>query len=823
MMFPNNNQAIIKKLTYRTLKAGKIRNTMAILAIILTTILFTSLFTIGMGIVETIEQQTMRQAGGFAHGSLKYLTDEEFADLKDHPLIKKIGYSIMLGMGENEELLKQHTEIRYATDDDAKMRFSYPTKGRMPESENEVATDTLVLDLLGIPYEIGQKLTIEYSFNDKKLFKEFVLSGFWEGDVISPASMVYVSEPFIKNQLAGIEQKKQKHDGGTGLIFVDMMFQNSWDIEKNMQTVILDSGYSLDERSPDYISYGVNWAYLSTNFNLDITSVIPVLAASILIVFTGYLIIYNIFQISVIRDIRFYGLLKTIGTTPKQIKKIIRNQAFLLSAVGIPIGIIIGFLLGVVLLPVIIPITIYENSYISFSPVIFTGAAVFSLFTVWVSCRKPGKIAGDVSPVEALRYTEKGLDQKKGSKKSSGRGTIAKMAFSNLARNKKKTSIVIASMSLSLILLNSVVTLTNGFDMDKYLSRFVTTDFVIGHANYFNNNHFRFQTDQVSSKLIDALSAQEGIEGAGKTYYNVKGGHISREGKERGLQLYGLDDFPLARLNIVEGELDLAKLATGNYIIEGVFSDDNGKIQWERSNYNIGDKVTVKMSEGRSKEYQVLVKAEIVRGLSVRYYLNGDSMYLPADEFSGLAQDPVVMSYVINVDDSHTEAVESFLHNYTNKIEPTMNYESKKIFVDEFRTMQNIFLTVGGVLSLIIGMIGILNFLNSILTSIITRRREFAILRSIGMTGRQLRRLLLLEGLFYALCTIITTFVVGTLFSLTVLQDIADNLWFFRYGFTILPLLVSSPLLILISLAIPLAAYRGTNRQSIVECLREME
>lgn len=824
MIFPNNNKAIIKKLTKRTLKAGKLRNIMVILAIVLTTTLFTSLFTIGMSISETMQQQTMRQAGGYAHGTLKSLIEEEFADLKTHPLIKRLGYSILLGMGENKELLKRHTEIRYATNDDAKMRFSFPSSGRMPRKENELATDTLVLDLLGIPHEIGESLSIEYSINGKIYVKEFILSGFWENETVSPASMVYVSEQFVLKALAGIDQKKEKNGIGVGLIFADVMFKNSWNIEKNMHTVITESGYSIDKGSPNYIPYGVNWSYLSTNFKPDLTSIIVVLAASALIIFTGYLIIYNIFQISVVRDIRFYGLLKTIGTTPKQIRKIIRNQAFLLSIVGIPLGLLSGFFLGVVLLPVIMQISTYENSYVSFSPLIFMGAAVFTLITVWFSSRKPEKIAGGVSPVEALRYTEQEFGKKKSSKKSRDKGIIYRMAFSNLTRNKKKTGIVVISMSLSLILLSSVFTLTNGFSMDKFLSRFLTTDFIIGHANYFNNNHFRTKTDEVSQSLIEALNVQEGIEGAGKIYYNIKKINVSYEGRPRELQLYGMEDFPLTQLNIVAGELDLAKLKTGKYIIEGVYSDDNGKIQWERSNYDIGDKVTVTMAGGISKEYEVLAKAEIVNGFSVRYYnLAGDTMYLPASEFSNLVQDPVTMNYVINVNDKYTDAVESFLYNYTNRIESAMDYESKKVFADEFMIIQNMFLTVGGTLSLIIGIIGILNFINSIVTGIIARRREFAILQSIGTTYRQLRKLLMLEGLFYALSTIVITLVAGSFFSFVVIQSLARNLWFFSYHFTILPLLLSSPLLILISMAIPVIAYRGTNRHSIIERLRETE
>ena len=299
-----------------------------------------------------------------------------------------------------------------------------------------------------------------------------------------------------------------------------------------------------------------------------------------------------------------------------------------------------------------------------------------------------------------------------------------------------------------------------------------TSIFVIGHANYFNNNRFRSESDELSPRMIGALSLQEGIEGGGKIYYNQKNAQVSSNGVQKDLQLYGLEDFPLAKINIVEGKLDKEKLKSGNYLIECVTSDDNGEINWDTSHYNIGDKVTITMDDGRQKEYEVLAKAEIVMGFSVRYY-NQDrvAMYLPASEFAGLVKEPVTMSYILDVDDQHTEAVESFLEHYTKNTESTMDFESKKGFVDEFKKMQNMFLLVGGILSLIIGMIGILNFTNAILTGIIARRGEFAILQSIGMTDRQMGKLLMLEGLFYALCTILISLLVGTVFSFVVAQN----------------------------------------------------
>lgn len=111
MRFPNSNKAAISNLAKKCLKANRLRNTFAVAAIALTTVLFTSLFTIGIGMVESVEQQTMRKAGGYAHASFKYLTKEELDNIKEHPLVKELGYSIMPGMGENKEVLKRHTKI----------------------------------------------------------------------------------------------------------------------------------------------------------------------------------------------------------------------------------------------------------------------------------------------------------------------------------------------------------------------------------------------------------------------------------------------------------------------------------------------------------------------------------------------------------------------------------------------------------------------------------------------------------------------------------------------------------------------------------------
>ncbi|WP_392486078.1 ABC transporter permease [Haloimpatiens sp. FM7315] len=829
MRFRNNNKAVIKKLSKNSIKANKSRNIFTIIAIAITTVLFTSLFTIGMGMKNSFEQQTMRQVGGYAHGTYKYLTMDQVNKLKKHTSIKEYGYSIMVNSAENKELLKHYTEIRYATDSQAKMFYSSPTHGTMPEKENEIATDTAVLDLLKVKHNIGEKIKVQYFIDDNKISKEFVLSGFWENDKVMPASMMFVSRKYIDKNIGDRINKPHKSGDYVGTLNLDVMFNNSKNISQKMNKVITESGFS-----PNSIGYGVNWAYLSTNESKDPSVLFGLIGILLLIIFTGYLIIYNIFQISVIKDIRFYGLLKTIGTTSKQIKKLIKNQALILSSIGIPIGLSLGYIIGNILLPVIIKTTTVETSYISFNPIIFICSAVFSIVTVMISCRKPGKIAAKVSPIEASKYVDADIKIKKKRKSQRG-GKIYNMARYNMFRSRKKTILTVISISLSLIILNSVVTFVKGFSMDKYIEREVACDFIAAHGNYFNvSKGFNSEDDVISEEMIDNINKCDGIKGAGRIYYKPSSCTINNE--KNNLQLYGMDDFPLSKLKVVEGKIDLKKFKTGKYVIETLQSDDNGRVKTEDSPCKVGDKVTIKSDNSEAKEYTIMAKAELKYNMSVRYSLSNErksaksknllmavQLCLPSSEFKNIVKKPMTMSYVFDADDKYTEKTEKFLNNYTEKIEPEMNYDSKKKYEDEFEKFEKMFILVGGVVSLIIGVIGILNFINSILTSIMSRRREFAMLQSIGMTNKQLCSMLIFEGAFYAVSSTIVSIVFGSVISLTIIKTIGKNLWFFCYKFILTPILTVTPILLLISISVPFVIYINVNKQTIVERLRTTE
>ena len=729
-------------------------------------------------------------------------------------------------------------------------------EGSIPQAENEIIMDVPSLDLLGVPARIGEKLTLLLTVKGQQVEREFVLSGYWEP--VNPSMNVGFAICSKAYTLKYADELAYTHDAAnvqdysmTGSVMYDLMFTNSYGMKQKMQTLVEDLGYSLNDKDDNFISANVNWAYLSNSMGADPLTIMTVAAALGLIILTGYLIIYNIFQISVIRDIRFYGLLKTIGTTGKQIKKIIRRQGMRLSLYGIPIGLVVGFLIGKAIVPFIMEVSNYSDGEISISlnPLIFVGAALFSLFTVAISTRKPGRMAAAISPVEAVKYTDTSAEIRKKNKKSTDGGKLFKMALSNLGRNRKRTILVIISLSLSVILMNSVVTLAESFDLNKYLSTFVDTDFLAAHALYFNSD-YRSSDERISESLIQAIKEGPGFEEGGRILFypgvsvkmpepnpihlNEYGAAMNAEGEWINVDenmypranLYGLEELPLARMEIVAGEKDPAvlkeKLDTGNYIIEGLETDDYGEVYEKYVKYSIGDKVTIHNSSGLEKEVEVIAQIKIKYYTnSVRYSSVDYVFYTSKEGYEKLGGDmDSVMTYVFQCLDEKEGEMEQFLASYTENQEPMMSYESKTRYLDEFQSLKGTFTLVGGVLSLIIGIIGVLNFVNACITSIITRKKEFATLKAIGMTEKQIQKMVCMEGGYYAAGVVFFSLTAGSIFSLVVMGNFV-MFWFTTYRFILWPMLIVLPFMVILGILVPYITIRITDKESVVEMLRE--
>lgn len=880
-----SNRGCIRRLSLRSLLASRTRNIVAVLAIALTAVLFTSLFTIALSINEGIQQNNFRQAGGWSHGTFKYLTEEQCEELKDDPLIAQWGLRRFVGMPRSAPFNKSHVEIGYSDANQAHWSYCDPVEGRLPlEGTNEAATDTHVLELLGVEPELGAQFTVTFPVDGHETTQTFTLCGWWEYDKAVVANHILIPESRVDAILTEVGVTLPGSDNMTGSWNLDVMLKHgARSIASDLEEILVNHGYQSETPGENDISTGVNWGYTGAQLSdkRDPAAVAIIVGVLVLILLTGYLIIYNVFQISVAGDIRFYGLLKTIGTTPRQLRRIIRTQALLLSLIGIPIGLLLGWLLGGVLTPVITARLNEVTTVVSVSPLLFVGAAIFALVTVLISCRRPGRLAGKVSPVEAVRYTE-GKALKRNGKRSGKGVSLLSMAWANLGRSRGKTLITVLSLTLAVVLLTLTVTFAGGFDMDKYVSNFTASDFILADAGQFQTGGHAFNDEmEVPEEVIDAVEAQGGITGRGRIYgktapalefvteeyYRSMWGRWNtqeqldsmvafKERTEDGLldnqvQLYGMEPFALDHLKVLEGDLSKLNDPDGSYIAAVYSDDDYGSPEMDSHWARLGDTVTIRyvekfeyydpatgevygplenVPEGaayaeraikyRDVDYTVAALVTVPFALSYRYY-GADEFVMGADTFVRETGTDSVMYYAFDTTEEANAAMESFLADYTENGNPQFDYESKATYAGEFESTRSMFLLLGGALSFIVGMVGVLNFFNAIFTGITARRRELAVLQSIGMTARQLRTMLALEGLLYTLGAALLALALILVTAPFVGPALNGLIWFFTYHFTIWPIAVVLPLFGALGILIPVLSSRAAQRYSVVERLRQ--
>lgn len=889
------NRKAVRRLSVKSFKAAGRRNITAAVAIAMTTVLFTALFTIMMSINTSYESYTFRQIGGYAHGTFKDVTSQQASMIESNSKVKAVGRRITAGIITDGGFAKIPAEISYMDDNNAKWSYINLSKGHMPEAEDEIIMDTAALDALGVDPEIGAKIKLTYDMLDVdstvgSRTDTFRLVGWWDYDDISPVHFINVSEAYVRK----VEQAA--FGGGADHLREDInvMFRTSIGIEENMKTVENDLGFQSDDLDKDgYVRYGVNWGYTASQAadGIDLEMVAAAAALLILIIMTGYLIIYNIFRISVSSDIRYYGLLKTVGVTPRQLRRIVRQQAMMLCAEGCPAGLVIGYLAGRVLMPVIMESTSLGTSCVevSISPVIFAASALFSIVTVFLSCARPARMASKVSPVEAVKYADASHGQHKigkmrrirkpGAMKSAGLG---RMALANLGRNRLKTLIVILSMALSVVLLSVLCAFVGGFDMEKYLSKQTCADFIVGKTDYFN-----FQAHGTESGLSEGEIAEikagtessvsgmawslddtdsviwlpksagssddDALDDDEQTSYAKQA--LQKEGRENmpcsDLQIEGLDAELLQKLQVIDGELAPMSDPGENAIAVAAETDDNGNLMDGDSLPKPGDTVTVtyidegyfidsrtgeKSSENTPGEY---IKYKVARSHDVRYTVCAVvsvpySMSFRYSDFSSI--DAVInserlradseaeifpMFYMFDAPDRSAEdGDEAFLKELTSSSASSLMYESKATVRAEFEGFRNMFTLLGGVLCVITGLVGILNFFNSIMTGMISRRYEFAVLQSIGMTGKQLRSMLIYEGLLYAAYAILLSIVLSIIIEPIAGRMLENMFWFYSYRFTLKGIFITAPVFLAAGAVLPALLYRGISRRSIIERLR---
>ena len=858
------NTSVIRRTAKDYIFKSRGKSLVIILSVALCTFLFTTLFTVGGSILTMFKESTQRQVGTTAAGAYKYLIQEEYDRLTADKKIKEVSHWICVGEATNKELLKVRTEVHWTDEVSAKKGFCYPEAGNLPQAENEAVFSSLVLSALKINvdpnnYEalLGKKVPMQITINDQTIEKEFTICGVFTGDRVSMAQFVFVSKVFQEKYapvptVSYYDRSTDYNSQICGLINADVDFYNPFRTEHQLIAAAFRNGL------PEMVELGVSNASMAGT--MDITAVLLVVFLLITIFLSGYLIINNIYRINVYSDIRSYGLLKTIGMSGRQLTLLVRYQAIFLSLPGIALGILAGSLVGILLVPVVV--SIFNISAAAKGDVQINGwilllSALFSFVTVIVSCRRPARLASKVSPIEAVRYTEKTRLPKKGWNDT--RFTNFSFAGRNLSRDKKKVFWVVLSLSLSLVILNSVYTLLHGFSEDKYIAHSIATDFSVADATLDNPSvkYSNRNLTGISPELLDQVNKLKGVEELGNIYLESSYQRFTDEDFQKiderllskpffstmttygedvtikdmyeeirasSVLLYGMDDFVLKNLPVRQGQFDLEKFKTGNYILVNEYDIRLPSGQAPIPYFLPGENISVTTNDGNTKQYEVMATVQLPYAFRLQIFDTLDMFYiLPSQEFNNFCQPRSPMRCLFNVSDEEEESIEAWMENYTTETEPALTYTSRKSYKQEYKGFTSMIMIVGGLLTGILALIGLLNLANTMTTSIISRRLELAMLEAVGMTKRTQINGMCIEGVLYAILTGIAGIILCSIFSAVLIKPFGAEMWYFEWNFSLLPVAVVFPIMIALTLVLPVIIYTRVMKASVVERLRVAE
>ena len=871
ILFGNNNTEVIKRLSKRYFKKNRVRNLAAILAIMLTAFLFTSITSLVFSMSSSIQLSMQMQKGSKADGDIRYLTEEQYQELQDSDFIKEAGCRRFVGFASNAS--GHMVEINYADPVQQELTFCTPTHGKAPKEANEIATTDQALEALGVKAKIGERVLVEFTLRGKTYQYEMVVSGWWEA-ANDTGSLMIVSEQFLKDNPDLFINTYAKDREIAGTYMADVVLKDKRHIQKQLQEFALSVGGEPEQMNADnYIACSQNQV---GNAMLQPGMMMSAIVFVLLFVVSGYLLIYNIFDISVMQDVRQYGLLRTIGTSTRQIKKIENRQAIWLTLIGLPLGLIFGFLVSKMLLPVVMKF-FQANSLnamkVSVSPFIFLIAAVFTIFTVIISTRKPAKKAAKISPLEAIRYTGQENKKTKKTKRTHG-AKLSYMAFSNLGRNKRRSVFIVLSMLLCIVLFNSIIVITQSMDEEKWISRSTKTDFTVYNSVAVNGvSPFQYREDGLPASVVDLINQQQGVERERILYRNTRDDNevtvdykfedmvciheeteedsVSR-GYENGVSLrvvpgtedgyfgnvFGVSEAFWKDVTIYEGENNpdilKKKMETGDYVIVGTIIDRlTGEAEDEtqlQQQLQVGDSITFLKDGKEEKTCTILAKATVVAteyetyaGANGATYIGGDApfLYMSDTKFKELYEEPTIFSYSFNAGQGQKENLEGFLADFTGE-NTSVAYTSTKLLQEQLASNRNIVLLVGGMIGVILAFAGLINFTNMMVTNIITRRHEFAAMQSIGMTNRQLRRLIVDEGVYYAAGADVIGGLLAAILGMTVLKNVLNSpsMWYFTLRFTLVPALFIAVIYLILAAVIPVVVLHFFNKGSVVERLR---
>ena len=790
--FENDTSAVEKKLAGRSIRADKRRSVFVILTIALAVCLMGSLcFLYSAQQLKTLDGilgQYQAGCGG--------LTREEAARLVDAGKFEKWGCTVEAGTARHEDSILQ---VSFVSPEMIDLMGYGEITGAYPQRENELCAERAFFRHFGLPEEVGQAVVLDLDDGEKT----YTVTGILETENISRIFNVWISETAVEPESP--YELRFRFAGSQGM--------ESARLRADIEQFFAEMGIPEDQTFYSSSYFGMVDLYLGNGME--------VYAAALLIAVVCAIVIYNIFYISVMGKMREYGRLKVLGTTPKQLKRVVKRERRFLTAIAIPLGLVCAAGIALIAVP----------GYWSWGDNL-RSAVVVSLLTygtVLIATRKPMAMAGKVSAIEAIRTTA--YSQQQGpsvSRQLHRRLTMPRLAWMNFSRNRKKAFVTTLSLGLTGILLLCVSAYANSVDVKEMAqSQFGDrSQYLLQYEDFAGREFVEMQRENpLGQTLREELAALPGVDYV--TAYSLTCVEIPAisaipgNSEHEPFIVRGISQEDMAEMYagdaVLDGTADYQQLLDGDGIL--VCPSGGALKEIYRTSYQIGDTVTVSCYNGQSKTYTVMgIVQDAKIGSSTHFFILPEEklpvLYPEISDFTGYVnlhteQDSDQLRRAVFSAVSDQRVAISGLDDLSAELERGLKGELARDY---------------GILVFIFAF-SLINLANTLITNLLTRQQEFGVFQSVGMSDRQLTNMLSFECLYYVGITLLVTLTLGTACSLVVCK-VFDQIGLFgtlTYHFPVLQVLLFGTALLLVQGVFSVCAVRYTRRLSLVERIKAVD
>lgn len=797
--------SILNDLTIKNLKLNKKRTIVTIVGIILSTALMVGIGLLFSSFQDYMIRETISYNGKYEaeYGDVS-LDKLNSIDKKDFSYFyqKPIGFSKFDSANEYKPYLYISSVNKEYFNE------LHLISGRFAENDSELVISNHINTNGGASYKIGDIITLKYGERVVEGVNTLANNEYYEEETLNIVgektyTIVGIVERsnFEDYSASGYSTFTLDMNDKDGIVNVFVMFNNKKKIIKQSEDLAKKLGYN------NAISYNSTLLalYGESTYGNIMKSMITMIVIMLSLVSIGCIVvIYNSFAISVMERKKEFGLLSSIGATKKQLSYTVFFEALIEGIIGIILGICGAYIgIGTVILIInnligdilVLKLNLVTNIVFIIIPVIFM------ILVIFISALVPSRRAAKVSPIEAIRQNDDIKINKK--KIKTGRlinklfGIEGEIALKNIKRNKKKYRVTIVSLFISIVLFISFSSYMNytidtassvmgevpydyqisyfGDDNDidalDKISEIIKSNDVKEYVSYSASNLSIIGNYTYSDEYLDFYKSAYGDDGI-KALTNLKYQYIS---------IYILDDISYNKYKELIG-LDKDSVILLNKF-KGVSYGNNKRVNYDIPVINNGD-INIKICNFDDNDEDVDTTKYCNKKID-NIFITNKSFDL-IEEFSYMSDFKLIVNKKLydNISDSGTHYTQyNIISDNTDNIDKltkeldkydNVNYTNVK---ESMKQANNMILVVKILMYGFIGLItliGVTSVFNTISTSMALRKREFAVLRSIGLTRKGFNKILFFESLFFGLKSLIYAIPVSLGVTIIIHYALAD-------------------------------------------------